>query len=88
MSWLQEMRTEHKQDMAAIAELREDFRQEMAAMRQELVGLIQASEARLTDRIGRVELRVAEAKADLMKWSFVFWVTAVASIAGLAKVLR
>jgi hypothetical protein len=30
----------------------------------------------------------AQAKYDLIKWSFVFWVTAVASIAGLAKVLR
>jgi hypothetical protein len=39
------------------------------------------------DRIGKVEVRVAEVKADLMKWSFVFWVGAVTAIAALAGVL-
>jgi hypothetical protein len=50
---------------------------------------------RLGERIGKVELRiaevdahVAEVKADLMKWSFVFWVGAVGAIAVLAGVLR
>lgn len=50
---------------------------------------------RLGERIGKVEVRVAEVdahvaevKADLMKWSFVFWVSAVGAIAALAGVLR
>ena len=34
----------------------------------------------------RVEIR--DAKYDLIKWSFVFWVSAVLSIAALARVLR
>jgi hypothetical protein len=35
----------------------------------------------------KVETEVGRAKADLMKWSFVFWVGAVAAIAALAGVL-
>ena len=39
-------------------------------------------------RFTAVEVRIAETKADLLKWSFVFWCGAVAAIAGLAGVLR
>ena len=83
VTWLDEMRAEHGQ----------------------LLERIDASEARLADRItglqgqirdvdrnldtglGRLEVKIAETKADLMKWSFVFWVGAVAAIAMLAGVL-
>jgi len=48
--------------------------------------------ARLRDEIRALDAKlggeIEQAKLDLIKWSFVFWVTAVASIAGLAKVLR
>jgi hypothetical protein len=36
----------------------------------------------------KLEGLVERTKADLMKWSFVFWVGAVAAIAALAGVLR
>jgi hypothetical protein len=36
----------------------------------------------------KLEGLVERTKADLMKWSFVFWVRAVAAIAALAGVLR
>jgi hypothetical protein len=39
-------------------------------------------------RIAQVDARVADVKADLMKWSLVFWVSAVGAIAALAGVLR
>jgi len=88
VTWLQEMRAEHDEKLAAI---HADF----AEFRHEIASLIQASELRLVDRIhavderiGRVEVRVADVKADLMKWSFVFWVSAVGAIAALAGVLR
>lgn len=81
VSWLDEMRAEHEQLRAAI---RADF----AEFRHEMASLIHASESRLLERIGNVEVRVAEVKADLMKWSFVFWCGAVAAIAALAGVLR
>ena len=35
----------------------------------------------------RLETAIERCKADLMKWSFVFWVGAVTSIAILAKLL-
>ena len=44
-------------------------------------------ETRLTEHIHSVDNRVADVKADLMKWSFVFWVGAVGAIAMLAGVL-
>jgi len=81
VTWLNEMRTEHDELRAAI---RADF----AEFRSEMAALIQASESRMVARIANVEVRVAEVKADLMKWSFVFWVGAVAAIAMLAGVLR
>lgn len=42
----------------------------------------------LTERHGETRVEIARATADLMKWSFVFWVGAVAAIALLAGVLR
>ena len=38
--------------------------------------------------IARLETRIERTKADLIKWSFVFWVGAVGSIALLAGVLK
>jgi hypothetical protein len=35
-----------------------------------------------------VELKIERTRADLIKWSFVFWVSAVTAIAALAGVLR
>ena len=36
----------------------------------------------------RLDARMEQVKADLMKWSFVFWVGAVAAIAALAGILK
>lgn len=38
--------------------------------------------------VGRLEAKIEQRTADLMKWSFVFWVGAVAAVAALAGVLR
>jgi biotin carboxylase len=38
--------------------------------------------------IGRLEAKIEQRTADLMKWSFVFWCGAVAAIAALAGVLK
>lgn len=53
------------------------MRGDIAEMRHELVRM----EANLTAQIER-------SRSDLMKWSFAFWVGAVAAIAALAGVLR
>ena len=58
---------------ADVAELRQEMRVGFADLRQEMAHL----ETRLERRI-----------ADLIKWSFVFWVGAVGAIAMLAGVLR
>lgn len=95
VTWLEEMRSEHAQSLAA---MRTDF--------DRLVSRIEASEARLTqrmdDRFAKVDERfakvderlaglqvaIADSKAELMKWMLVFWVGAVGAIAALAGVLR
>lgn len=53
------------------------FNQRTAELRQEM-------------RVGFAELRqeIAQRSADLLKWSFVFWVGAVGAIAALAGALR
>jgi hypothetical protein len=42
----------------------------------------------LEGRIGALDVKLGDVRADLMKWSFVFWCGAVASVAALAGVLR
>jgi hypothetical protein len=39
-------------------------------------------------QIQALDRRIGDVKADLMKWSFAFWIGAVAAIAALAGVLR
>ena len=87
---------EFRHEMAALIQASES--RLIDRIHKEVVTLgdrIHAVEARLDERVGRVEVRVAEVKADvagvkadLMKWSFVFWVSAVGAIAALAGVLR
>ena len=69
-------------------------RDRAAELRQDVLGAIQRLDARiqgLDERIQGVEVRltkeIGNVKADLMKWSFVFWVCAVSAIAMLAGVL-
>ena len=82
------IRADFAQIRADFAEFRESMRGDLAELRQEM----RDGDARLRDEIraldGRLGGEIKQAKYDLIKWSFVFWVTAVASIAGLAKVLR
>lgn len=56
-------------------------RADLAELRHEMQVSFARMEANLTAQIER-------SKADLMKWSFVFWCGAVAAIAALAGVLR
>lgn len=88
MTWLEQVRADNDA-------FRTTIRADLAEFRSEVVAAIQASEARLADRIemrldariASVQTQVAEVKADLMKWSFVFWVGAVGAIALLAGML-
>ena len=39
--------------------------------------------AELRDRVGRVEQKVADTRADLVKWMFGFWIATLVPLAGL-----
>lgn len=62
---------------AKLADVRQEMRSGFAEVRQEM-------------RVGFAELRqeMSRVRADLMKWSLVFWVGSVGAIAALAGVLR
>ena len=49
---------------------------------------IHGVETKLGDRLGGLSTEVERSAANLIRWSFVFWVGAVAAIAMLAGVLR
>lgn len=81
---LDEMRAEH-------AEQRAEIRGEFAEFRREIQVRFQAIDARfdrVDQRFQTLETKLGDVKADLMKWSFVFWVGAVTAIAVLAGVLE
>jgi hypothetical protein len=81
VTWLQEMRAES-------AKARQEVLAAIKASELTMIERLHKLELNLGDRVGKVEVRVAEVKSDLMKWSFVFWVSAVGAIAALAGVLR
>jgi hypothetical protein len=73
-----------------------DWMHQAEAQRVELRELAELHFARFEARlaqveatiVGRLEAKIEQRTADLMKWSFMFWVGAVAAIAVLAGVLR
>lgn len=77
---------------ARLAEAREATRADVAELRQETrAGFVELrAEFRQALQVGLsgVETKLEQRTADLMKWSFVFWVGAVGAIAVLAGVLR
>lgn len=77
MTWLDEERSERQTLHADIAELRQEMQAGFARLG-----------ADVTAQIHALDRRLLETKADLMKWSLVFWVGAVGAIAALAGVLR
>lgn len=65
------------QELGAVMDRIDPIRGDIAELKQTML----AMELRLTEKIAHV-------RSDLMKWSFVFWVGAVAAIAALAGILR
>jgi uncharacterized tellurite resistance protein B-like protein len=76
MDWMQQVDT-----------LRELSRQEMRADLAELRQEMSVGFAGLRQDMAHMETRLERRIADLIKWSFVFWVGAVGAIAMLAGVL-
>lgn len=76
---------ELKQEMMAM-ELR--FTEKLHAATSQLAKAIHDSTSELAKAISIVDKRIDQKHAQLIAWSFIFWVGAVASIAALAGVLR
>ena len=77
---------------ARLGEVGAELRQELVQVRQDVSVLARDMEARfgqMEGRFGRLEARLERRFADLMKWSFVFWVGSVVTlIGGLAALDR
>ncbi|MGK2934961.1 MAG: hypothetical protein ACSLFE_06910 [Gemmatimonadaceae bacterium] len=68
----------------------DEMRAEHAAFRGDFAEFqreISARFDRIDQRFQTLEIKLGDVKADLMKWSFVFWIGAVTAIAVLAGVL-
>ena len=72
----------------ASAALRNELVDANAALRKEVVDANAALRQDMAEGFATVRAQIANVRADLMKWSFVFWVGAVLAIAALAGVLR
>jgi hypothetical protein len=75
-----EQRAATKADLhQTAAGLREEIREVESRLREEIRGV----EAKLGEEIHRVREEMHAMKADLIKWSFVFWAGAVAALSGV-----
>lgn len=83
-----ELRTEQRGLRADVAEVKQEMRAMEARMVEKLQGLIAASTIELVKGITAVDRRIDEKHAELLKWSFLFWVGAVTAIAALAGAFR
>ena len=73
--------------MTILEEIRADGARREASF-QEFRREVSTRFDRMDQRLATLEVKIADVKSDLMKWSFVFWCGAVASVAALAGVLR
>ena len=69
----------------AIGELRGELRGEMTALRSEL--RTEMKDLR-TELRSDFKIELATARADLLKWSFVFWVGQLAGVVGIIGIMR
>jgi hypothetical protein len=70
------------------AEVRADISESAASIRRELVESHASLRTDMNQGFAALSIQLAGVRADLMKWSFGFWVGAVLAIAALAGVLR
>ena len=66
----------------------DDLRADVAELRHAMDVRFSGLESRMDRLEGRIEALIERRTADLLKWSFVFWVGAVGAIAALAGVLK
>src|SRR5689334_6917624 len=71
-----------------VAELRHEVEQRFTALESRMEQRFASQESRMEQGFARMETLIERRSADLIKWSFVFWVSAVGAIAALAGVLK
>ena len=81
VDWMQQVDTQR-------SELRELYDQQFARFSALLNDQISGLRHDLSVGLARLETKIEQRSADLIKWSFVFWVGAVGAIALLAGVLK
>ena len=74
--------------MMVVDSNRSELRELMEAYNGRMDARFEAFESRLDTSIAQLEARMERRFADLLKWSFVFWVGAVGAVAALAGVLK
>lgn len=89
VNWMHEMdaRVSDVATRGDLAELRHATRGDFAELRQEMQRNFAELRHEMQVGFATLEARFERRISDLMKWSFVFWVGAVAAIAMLARVL-
>jgi hypothetical protein len=98
VSWMDDTRADHAELRADIAELRQEMRATEMRIIARMDKQFADNTAAITAQIAslatdlRKEIHVVDNKierrfSDLLLWSFVFWVGAVAAIAMLARIL-
>jgi hypothetical protein len=77
---------------AEMESARQELRAEMTALRGEVHFESGVLRSELRDDMQQlrtdVRLQIADARSDLIKWSFLFWVGQVAVVSGLLSLLR
>jgi len=79
---------EPAEDFVSWTDTIETHRAELQELRHEMQINFGRLEAKIDQTRSAVEAAIDKRTADLMKWSFVFWVGAVGAIAALAVALR
>ena len=91
MTLFDDLREEQRALRADVAELRHELRAMEGRLSEKfsvaLSTALSASTSELGRAIATVDKRIDQKHADLVTWSFIFWVGAVAAIAMLAGVL-
>jgi hypothetical protein len=84
---LTELRRDMQADVAAMHADLGELRQEMRTGFATSAGQLERMAGQLRQEMAQLETRLERRMGDLIKWSFVFWVSAVGAIAALAGVL-
>jgi hypothetical protein len=72
---------------AEIGAFRGDMAKEFAASRVDMAKEFAASRVDMAKEFAAVRVELAEARASLLKWSFLFWIGQVAVVSGVMTLL-